>query len=176
MEILPWTPLQVLLHTTSFHALVCTHFFHEQHLSILKNYFFFHISILLLSFPQNTKYSSSPLVPPPRPLLELASLSNGSWKSFPLINVPLILHEPMRIENDFSLQWKRGWESLCPMKHEESSIFQSNRMIILMTNGIGTLILFLILDILVGFLSSIMINFLHSTLTSYFFILIILSN
>jgi hypothetical protein len=45
-----------------------------------------------------------------------------------------------------------------------------------MTNGIGRLILFPILDILMGFLSSIMINFLHSTLTSYFFILIILSN
>jgi hypothetical protein len=62
------------------------------------------------------------------------------------------------------------------MKHEESSILQSNKMIILMTNGIGGLILFPILDILMGFLSSIMINFLHSTLTSYFFILIILSS
>jgi hypothetical protein len=45
-----------------------------------------------------------------------------------------------------------------------------------MTNGIWGLILFPILDILMGFLSSIMINFLHSTLTSYFFILIILSS
>jgi hypothetical protein len=103
-------------------------------------------------------------------------LSNGSWKSFPPINGPLILHEPMRIENDFSLQWKWGWESLCPMKHEESSILQSNRMIILMTNGIEGLILLPILDILMGFLSSIMINFLHSTLTSYLFVLIILSS
>jgi hypothetical protein len=49
-------------------------------------------------------------------------------------------------------------------------------MIILMTNGIGGLILFPILDILMGSLSSIMINFLHSTLISYFFILIILSS
>jgi hypothetical protein len=49
-------------------------------------------------------------------------------------------------------------------------------MIILMTNGIGGLILFPILDILMGFLNSIMINFFHSTLTSYFFILIILNN
>jgi hypothetical protein len=39
-------------------------------------------------------------------------------------------------------------------------------------NGIGGLILFPILDILMGFLSSIMINFVRSTLTSYFFILI----
>jgi hypothetical protein len=62
------------------------------------------------------------------------------------------------------------------MKHEEGSILQSNRMIILMTNGIGRLILFPILDILMGFLSSIIVNFIRSTLTSYFFILIILSS
>ncbi len=76
----------------------------------------------------------------------------------------------------FSLLWNLGWESLCPMKHEEGFILQSNRMIIFMINGIKGLILFLILDILMGFLSSIIINFVCSTLTSYFFILIILSN
>jgi hypothetical protein len=62
------------------------------------------------------------------------------------------------------------------MKHEEGSILQSNRMIILMTNGIEGLILFLILDILMAFLNSIIVNFVRSTLTSYFFILIILSS
>jgi hypothetical protein len=45
-----------------------------------------------------------------------------------------------------------------------------------MTNEIKGLILFPILDILMGSLSSIMINFLHSTLTSYFFIIIILNS
>jgi len=62
------------------------------------------------------------------------------------------------------------------MKHEEGFILQSNRMIILMTNGIGGLIFFLILDIFMGFLSSIIVNFVCSTLISYFFILIILNN
>jgi hypothetical protein len=45
-----------------------------------------------------------------------------------------------------------------------------------MTNGIGKLILFFILNILMGFLSLIIVNFVRSTLISYFFILIILSN
>jgi hypothetical protein len=48
-------------------------------------------------------------------------------------------------------------------------------MIMPMTNGIGGFIFFSILDILMGFLSSIIINFIRSTLTSYFFILITLS-
>ncbi len=39
---------------------------------------------------------------PPRPLQD----PNGSWKIFPPINGPLILHEPMKIDNDFFLQWK----------------------------------------------------------------------
>jgi hypothetical protein len=45
-----------------------------------------------------------------------------------------------------------------------------------MTNGIGGLILVPIMDILMGLLSSIIVNFVHLTLTSYFFILIILTN
>ncbi len=147
-------------------------FFMKNTFPYLRTNLFLTFPLSYVVFPQNTRYSSSPLVP----LLELTSLSNGSWKSFPPINGPLIPHEPMKIENDFSLQWKWGWEYLCPMKHEGCSILQSNRMIILMTNGIWGLILFPILDILMGFLSSIMINFLHSTLTSYFFILIILSS
>ncbi len=157
--------------------LLFTHiFFMNNTFPYLKTNLFLTFPFFSFAFPQNTRYSPLLLETPPRPLLELASLSNGSWKSFPPINGPLILHEPMRIENDFSLQWKWGWESLCPMKHEESSILQSNRMIILMTNGIEGLILLPILDILMGFLSSIMINFLHSTLTSYLFVLIILSS
>jgi hypothetical protein len=62
------------------------------------------------------------------------------------------------------------------MKHYEGSIFQSSRLIILVTNGIKGLIFFLILDILIGFLSSIIVNFVRLTLASYFFILIISSN
>jgi hypothetical protein len=47
------------------------------------------------------------------------------------------------------------------MKHKKGSFQQLNRMIILMTNGIGGLILFPILDILMGLLSSIIVNFIH---------------
>jgi len=43
-------------------------------------------------------------------------------------------------------------------------------------NGIEGLIFFPILDILMGFLNSIIVNSIYLTLTSYFFILIILSN
>jgi hypothetical protein len=46
---------------------------------------------------------------------------------------------------------------------EEGSILQSNRMIIIMTNEIGGLIIFPILDTLMGFLSSIIVNFVRST-------------
>jgi hypothetical protein len=74
----------------------------------LRTKFLSHTSILLLCFSPKHKILFFPLGTPPRPLLELASLSNGSWKSFPPINGPLIPHEPMKIENDFSLQWKRG--------------------------------------------------------------------
>jgi hypothetical protein len=45
-----------------------------------------------------------------------------------------------------------------------------------MTNGIKGLILSFILDILMGVLSLIIVNSIHLTLTSYFFILIISSN
>jgi hypothetical protein len=84
------------------------------------------------------------------PSLSLIPCPMEGWKSFPPINGLLILHEPMRINKDSSLLWGLGWEFLGPMKHEENSLHQSNRMIILMTNGIGGLILFPILDILMG--------------------------
>jgi hypothetical protein len=50
-----------------------------------------------------------------------------------------------------------GCELLGPMRHKKYSILQSNRMTILMTNGIGGLIFSLILDILMRFLSLILI-------------------
>jgi hypothetical protein len=78
-------------------------FFMNNTFPYLITKYFFHTSILLIFSPPKTQ--DTPL-PPWYPLLELVSLSNGSWKSFPPINGLLILHEPMRIENDFSLQWK----------------------------------------------------------------------
>jgi hypothetical protein len=35
-------------------------------------------------------------------------------KSFPPINGLLILHEPMRIDDDFFLPWNLGWKFLMP--------------------------------------------------------------
>jgi hypothetical protein len=45
-----------------------------------------------------------------------------------------------------------------------------------MTNGIGGFIIFPILDIFMGLLSSIIVNFVRLILTSYFFIIFISSN
>jgi hypothetical protein len=61
-------------------------------------------------------------------------------------------------------------------KLREVPFSNQNRMINLMTNGTGGLILSPILDILMGFLSSIIVTSIHSILTSYFFILTILSS
>ncbi len=171
MEIFPWTPFKYYF-TQLPSMLLFAHIFSMNNtFPYLRTNLFFTPPFSPLLSPKKKTFLSS-LVP----LLELASLSNGSWKFLLLINGPLILHQPMRIEDNFSLKWKWGWESLCLMNHEESSILQSNRMTILMTNGIGELIIFPILDILMRSLSSIMINFFHSTLTSYFSILIILNN
>ncbi len=65
-------------------------------------------------------------------------------KSFAPINGLFILLELIRIAIQLSL----GWEFLGPMKHKKYSILQSNRMTILMTNGIGGFIPSFILDIL----------------------------
>jgi hypothetical protein len=81
-------------------------FFMNNTFPYLTTKSFSHTSILLLCFSPKHKILRFPLGTLPRPFLEFASLSNGSWKSFPPINGPHILHEPMRIENDFSLQWK----------------------------------------------------------------------
>ncbi len=92
-----------LPHITSFHVIVCIFFF------LFMNNTFSHIRtnlfpILSFSpFPSTKhKISLSPLVRFLDPSLRLFSLSNGSWKSFLPINGPLILHEPMKIKNDFS--------------------------------------------------------------------------
>ncbi len=71
MEILPWTPLQILLHTTSFHALVCTHLFHEQHLPYLRIYLFLTPPIILCFPPPKNKILPSSLVPLQDPSLSL---------------------------------------------------------------------------------------------------------
>jgi hypothetical protein len=55
---------------------------------------------------------------------------------------------------------------LVPNETLRGSILKSNRMIILMTNGIGRFNIFPILDILMGFLNLIIVNFIRLTLTS----------
>jgi hypothetical protein len=81
-------------------------FFMNNTFSYLRTNLFFTLPFFPLFFPPKHKILFFPLGTSPRPLLELASLSNGSWKSFPPINDPLNLHEPMRIKNEFSFQWK----------------------------------------------------------------------
>ncbi len=89
--------------------------------------------------------------------LSLFPLSNGNFEILPSNQWP---SHPSRTNENwewFALQLILGWEFLGPMRHKKYSILQSNRMIILMTNGIGELILPLILDILMKFLSLILI-------------------
>jgi hypothetical protein len=89
--------------------------------------------------------------------LSLFPLSNGSFEILPSNQWP---PHPSRANDNwewFSLQFILRWELLRPMRHKKYSILQSNRMIIFMTNGIGGLILPLILDILMRFLSLILI-------------------
>jgi hypothetical protein len=62
------------------------------------------------------------------------------------------------------------------VKTREVPFSNQNRMIIFMTNGIEGLILSPILDILMGFLNSVIVTSVYSILTSYFFILTILSS
>jgi hypothetical protein len=89
--------------------------------------------------------------------LNLFPLSNGSFKILPSNQWP---PHPSRVNVNwewFALQLILRWEFLGPMRHKKYSILQSNRMTILMTNGIGGFILPFILDILMRFLSLILI-------------------
>jgi hypothetical protein len=106
--------------------------------------------------------------------LSSLSLSNGSYGNLSFQSMAfssfmnqweLIMIWPSnRVLNENSCaQWN--------IKKVPSS--NQNRMIIFMTNGIEGFIIFLTLDILMGFLSSIIVNFVHLILTSYFFIFII---
>ncbi len=91
-----------LLQTISFHALLFAHiFFHEQHFFTHNNQSFTHTFILLL-FPRKKKDTKSSFHPSfPRPFLQLIFLVQWKlWKSFPLINGRLLLHELMKIDND----------------------------------------------------------------------------
>jgi hypothetical protein len=86
-------------------------------------------------------------------------------KSFPPINGLFIPHEQMRIKNDF-LPMEFRMRILMPnetLKRFHSPIKLDDSPNI---NGIGGFILFPILNVLMGLLSSIMINFVCSTLTS----------
>ncbi len=110
-------------------------------------------------------------------LLELISLVQWKLRNpFAPINGLFIFQGPMKIWECIAIQLKLGWESLSPMKHKRYFILQSKRMTILMTNGIGRSILPLILDILMRSLELNPYIFRPLTLTSYFFILITLSN
>jgi hypothetical protein len=82
----------------------------------------------------------------------------------------------MEIDNDLTLQWSLGWNSYAQWNTKRVPSSNQNKMIILMTNGIEKLIIFLTLDILIGSLSLIITNFVRLTLTSFFFILIISNN
>jgi hypothetical protein len=75
-----------------------------------------------------------------------------------------------------AIQLSLGWEFLGPMRHKKYSILQSNRMTILMTNGIRGFIIPLILDTLMCSLELDPYPFRPLTFTSYFFILITSSN
>jgi hypothetical protein len=89
--------------------------------------------------------------------LNLFPLSNGSFEIFPSNQWP---SHPLRANENcewFVFQLILGWEFLGLMRHKKYSILQSNRMTILMTYGIGGLILPFILDILMRFLNLILI-------------------
>ncbi len=175
MEILPWTPPQ-LFPTHNF--LPCSLFAHNffsmnntfSHITIIL---FFHIILLILLLKKTHKLL--PLGKPLWPLLELVPLVQ--WKYW----------NPS-LQSMASSSFMNEWESrmiFFPMEFRMRILMPnetlrrfhspSNWMIMPMTNGIGGFIFFSILDILMGFLSSIIINFIRSTLTSYFFILITLS-
>jgi hypothetical protein len=99
------------------------------------------------------------LVSFPWPLLELIPLVQWKLEILPSNQWPPY---PSRANENwkwFALQLILRWKFLGPMKHKKYSILQSNRTTILMINGIGGLILPLILDILMRFLSLILILF-----------------
>jgi hypothetical protein len=80
--------------------------------------------------------------------LSLFPLSNESFE-IPCSNQwPPHLSRANENWESIAIQLSLGWKFLGLMKHKKYSIFQSNRMIILMTNGIRGFILPLILDIL----------------------------
>ncbi len=178
MEILLWTPLQVFA-THNFLPCSCLHIFF-----LFMNNVFSHIRINLFSilsfssfsFHKNTRYPSLPWyaskTPPwdysPCPM-EVGNLSSQSMAPSSFMNQweSRITFSPMEIKMKMFMPNE---------KLREVPFSNQNRMINLMTNGTGGLILSPILDILMGFLSSIIVTSIHSILTSYFFILTILSS
>jgi hypothetical protein len=97
-------------------ALFAHFFFHEEHFSTHENKKFSHTH----SPPPSKKHmhdTTSLGKPPITPPWAYSPCPMQGSKSFPLINGLLILYEPTRIENNFSLLWDLGWEFLSPMKH-----------------------------------------------------------
>jgi hypothetical protein len=155
--IIIWNKTPEALSWKSFHAyFLHTSFpwttpFHTKELIFSS-----HIHFLPFPFPQQ-KIIFYPLINFHDLSLNLFPLSNGNFKIFPSNQWP---SHPSRANENwewFALQLILGWEFLGPMRHKKYSIFQSNRMTIFMTNGIGGLILLFILDILMRFLSLILI-------------------
>ncbi len=179
IEILPWTPLQLLVTHNFFPCFFFAHifFFMNNILSLIRINFFFHTLIFLFfSLANNTQNTTFLFVNFPWPLFDLILLVQ--WK----------FGNPFLQSMAFS-SFKNQWElrMICLpidfrmriiMPNETLKIFHppTNRMIILMINGIGGLILSLILNIVVRFLNLILILSVRLTLTSYFLILIISSN
>ncbi len=139
------------------------------HISLMNNTFphvrtnfilFSHIPSLPFSFPQLQRLPS-PLVNLHDFSLSLFPLLNGSFEILPSNQWPLHPSKAKEIWEWFAFQLILGWEFLGPMRHKKNSILQSNRVTILMTNGIGGLILSLILDILMRFLNLILILSVH---------------
>jgi len=143
-------------------------------MEILPCLFLAHIFFMNNTFPHirtnlsfTHSFSSFPLPPtqdtlfsfgkPPWPFHELVPLAQWKFQNSPFQSMP---------SSSFKSQWEL--RMICPpidfrMKIfgpneiQKNSILQSNRMIIFMTNGIRGLILPLILDILMRFLSLIFI-------------------
>ncbi len=107
-----------LLHITSLHGFSLHNFFPMNNtFSHIRTKNFAHTHSPpppLKNTHKKTTFLGKPFITPP---WTCSPCPMKGWKSFPPINGLLILHEPMRIKNDFSFLWDLGWEFLCPMKH-----------------------------------------------------------
>ncbi len=121
MEILPWTPLQLLATHNFLPCSLFAHIFFFSWTTIfphIRTIFSLTPSFSSFSFQKHIRSSlvsvritSAPSIPPP---WACSPCPMEVLKSFPPINGLLILHEPMRIDDDFFLPWNLGWKFLMP--------------------------------------------------------------